>query len=693
MSDSDLDAYKASSNGVTIIVKSQDNTIDFSSSARSILPQSVSYSSLYFYLWGKNKITGQNVPVSKADFNPSTDSSTGTISISQLASTSYELYLGATKEEIQIDGVTTETAIANIKSKLYYVGLASADLRYTTQVVFYLTPYGISGFGTVSLKIYFPWYNPADYGYNITVGLYDVKTDAEIKQQYTTTSGVINPTTKITLSSPIATSLPASDNYGVNHINPGTYNLKIIFEGMKKYVWSDTITVFANRETSADICVPDIVLNPTLHAPDKFTAAYSNPSNDADDYYSVEFCWDDNSNNEEYFQLEILDITNLNYSIYPGDLNYRTDVAKILDYGNSYSLEEKGQTWQNLMTSGCQNSVYTPQNYGDSNNEDYSSFCPAGALLVNNTFIVLNLYFGKRYLARLCAKNSEGSSKYAYADLTNACGRSFVDSGTGLTFYSWALNSTSINRYKIKYQTNNGDFYDSDLQTIISSIPLFEFSNQVSQVPYAVMNPVDYVYDSNGNKKATLRNLTSAIWQKWQKDFVGGQDMTSLYDGYKSLNLFAYYDGTNSSAITITPNEDVMIFGGSSENEGVVISGGETTKITYDADYKFTVSRNDSDGYKCLWFYIYNPLINNSLSTRKFIADSISLSVIQNYGLTENYSQSSVTPDVNFPHFFVDISDENKYPAGKWYLAEVALSPTMSPTNKKIVTIRFYITD
>ena len=698
------DTVTSTKDSITLVVKSQDDVIDFTNtSARTLLPGSDSYKDMKFYLWGKNKITGKSIDPVKVVFNPSSDSTTGTINISHLSSTSYELYLGATKT---YDSGSITPALSEIKKDLYYIGFATADLRYSSQVIFYLSPYLVSGFlkdemddssaskttgyGSVSIKFYFPWTFPG--GYNVKYGLYDlVKYDLtknapeEVRQQYTTDSGTVNPGTEKYLSS-IPDSLENAATLSAIKIIPGNYNFTVSFEGYgKRYVWSDIVTILANRETSGAVAIPNIVENPNITAPSGFTASYQEPAYSDDECYPLTFAWTDNSNNETHFQLELLDVTQLDYSIDSNDGKYNANIAKILDTSGTYSLAEKNAAWtavDNLPSTPC--IIYTPEIYGDSSKEDQQAVCTAGSLLVNNTSITYNMYLDRRYLARLCAKNNVGTSDYVYADLSGWYGGAAV---------------TSINLYRIKYNTNGGNFYDSSLLSNVSDVDLYDYSCQVSGIPFAVMNPVNYDYKKDGNSSASLYDVNGTGWTKWLISSPNGSDYSTVYasgyTGYKGLNLFAYFDGRATTSVSVS--KDIKVYGGTNENAGVVIAGG-TPIFTYvfndpeDVNepntYSFTVSRAQ---YQSLWFYITNPTIQNSSTIRKYKAYSLTVSEV--YGLTNTIDEHTRTVDANYPHFFVDISDETKYPSGKDYWSELVLTPTISPTNKKSIIIRFVVTD
>lgn len=692
----DTETYKsASSDGVTIIVKSQDNSINFASnsSSRTIFSETLPYNNLHFYLWGKNRITGENLTVTKTEFNPSSDSTTGTININQLSSSNYELYLGATKEEVQLDGVANDLAILHIKSKLFYIGLANADLRYTSQVIFMLTPYAVSGNGKVSLKLYFPWFDAAQYpSHTITAALYDLNTNAVIRQQFTAENGAIHPYSTVNLE--VKTSVPQYPNYQVKEIQPGNYNFKVIFENNinhKKYIWSDIIQVLANRETSAVIEVPNILLKSYIEAPTDLVAFYSLPESSVSDAYPVEFCWTDNSDNEFNFQLELIDLSTLEYdSINSGDAGYNYYVATLLD--NSKSVSEKDAAWDYLED--YKGSIsFTPDDYGDSSVDAWHYVCSNGSLLSNSSYVVYNFKLGKRYVARICATNEVGSSSYAYANINNSNNISRKRFENDGSFHTWASGSTAINLYRITYSTNGGNFYDDATpSSVVSSVPLCEYDNQKSALSHSILNAINYAYASG--KSASLKTSSGTSWSSWKTIIASGIEFTPTnldYTGFESLDLVADYSGESAESIVqFSVNNEVLIYGGrESDVNGVQLIGIQPT-FTIDEEtcqLSASVSRTQ---YKRLWFYIRNPELSTNSNRYKF--SDISMIASDKYGIPFTCEENRVTYDVEYPHFSFDFTNSQDFPAG-WYYATLTLTPTLSPTNKIYVTVRFEITD
>ena len=94
----------------------------------------------------------------------------------------------------------------------------------------------------------------------------------------------------------------------------------MVNDKIKEYKYTDKIVVMPNRTTKAVIGIPDII-DRAPSAPSKLIAAYGEPENILSEYYPVEFCWDDNSNNETSFELEILDITSATSFSYSNYIN------------------------------------------------------------------------------------------------------------------------------------------------------------------------------------------------------------------------------------------------------------------------------------------------------------------------------------------------------------------------------------
>ncbi len=682
----------------TLVVKSQNNAINFRTSSRTILPTGIDVSSLNFYLWGKNKITGDIISPVKVQFIPTDDETTGEIDFDFPNTTIYELSLGATKNEIDTTGVA-ESVIDSIKTSLIFLGLATADLRYNTRVKFYLTPYVSSGYGTVALKLYMPWPAPTDY--TITAGLYDLYTNNEIRQFYTTDGGDLYPSSVLGFnhSNIFSSNPPETANYKLKNIKPGIYNFKVIFSDSNNdshvYVYSDTIMVHANQETAATIAVPNVLEYKPSAAPSNFTAAYAEPEYFYDEYYPVEFIWKDNSYNETHFQLEIMDVSNIDDT----SLAYSEYFSTLLD--NSTSTEEKDSAWYELAIAGGKINTFTPEFYGDSSIDLFKTINAAGSLVTNNSFIVMNMLLGKKYLARICAVNRIGNTDYAYLDITNSINQALKDTGLTSTFTFWNGNPSALNLYRIRYILNGGYFYDSAItKDVTTNIALTVYKNQDKTTPVQLMKPIDYSYDENDSSaKATLRN-EGFEWLTWRQNSVTGNSIGSgtgdsyngTYNDYKNISLFAQYTSevTSTQRINVTndSSSDIFIFTGNSEQSNDIDLNDNRPVITNDF---FTVDSNN----KYLYIIIKNP--KNSYEQSQYT--SLTTEITDKYGIPSICEGEDVSHNFTYcKDYVIDLTEkdsynQNKFEAGtgKLYYITVRAVPRNKPSLTLYYTLKFTI--
>lgn len=671
---------ESNSNKCTLLVKSKNDIINFSanlnSQERTILPTSIDSSTLHFYLWGTNKITGESLNITEVEFTPTESNTTGTIDFNFANSTSYELYLGATKSVVSIDDVFNSTAIENVKKELCYIGFATVDLRYTTKILFFLSPYAVdSAYGSASLKLYTTWDIPDSY--RISAGLYDKNTDQEVIQYKTIQGGNVYPSTKQGIQDfTVNHSVPTLPNYTVDHITPGTYNFKVSFVGTKKtFIYSDTIVILANQETTATIAVPNIIEYAPNNPPTEFTAAYADPDSNKEDFYSIEFAWKDNSYNESHFNLEILDISNVTDNV-----SNKNCISTIIDTTGAYSLSDKNSAWGSLIANRGFQYIFNPDYYGDSSNPAFIDVCSDGALCLNNEYIVVNLMLGKKYLARICSVNDMGSSDYAYIDICNDGNYQIPSTTLSKTFQNFENGTISINRYRINYNLNNGRFKDLSIgKDVTSSINTYCFDTQNTLSSKGILTPIDYNYDlSDSNKKATLR-YNDKDWTKWNINGINGDEQGPVYNGYENLNLFAYYDGSATNNNTNVTVNNFKVFAGTSStidttneipitNNYFVVDSNLYTHI-------YLLSYNHDDGI----FYTYSP---------------VKINISDKYGtMTEYICSNRTTIGFNeYDYIVIDISDNKKYsPNNQIYYVEYCLSPTNDNSEDIYYTIKFRI--
>lgn len=559
-----LTEVESTSHSVRINVISSDNSVKFSeeSSARTIINSSLDANDLDFWIEGTTEASA-NIPLQKISGVNYESQSRGTFSFN-FEPRYYRLKLYAVPKGNE---VTSET----IKMKAQ----ASVDLRANDEINFYLTSYGVTGYGYWSLYIYSKnWTLTNDY-YDIAAGIYNKET-GNLESSATISHDTFNRTDDT------ATYNFFAGNSSVPKLPAGTYLLKLTFENKDtgvKFYYTDDLVLFANQTTSARIVVPNI-LQSVPSEPSHLRAGY-NPLSDSAYTYSAEFCWDDNSTCEHGFELDLMDISAV--------CNWNESSSNIILYNNTikpilidnFSAGEPTQTpaymdelWNNAISScaaaGCPVSVKTYNQY---------SQIAGGSLEAGSQSLVLRLMYGKVYIARIRAVNASGSSGNSYLclDLNTFSGAS------GFTTTAWDSNASGLSRYKINYNLNGGRFYNNgtDVTSSVAMYSILTASQYASQmrdsVNYtSILSPRNIEYSAGQNASLYYKDSSSQyhIWQKWllggssdYSDVSAGDNLH--YSGSSNIYLYAYYDGgaydtgrsylLRTSAITESKDADIVV--------------------------------------------------------------------------------------------------------------------------------------
>ncbi|MBQ7752226.1 MAG: hypothetical protein IJR80_01035, partial [Treponema sp.] len=292
---------------LTIFATGDSDSITFTpQNGRMILPDALDGNGLVFYLLGTDEISGLTITTKEVNFvGTSSDGRTGTVEV-DLKTSKYKLELYAVEKAKKFtpsgtysSDIVTLVGDATHDGVAVFKATASVDMRYNEKVSFYLTPYTLSGKGTLKLTLTTDWDIPSPYSTagNIKYGLYDL-----------VTGNAVTGTEQTSVAGDITSNKLAVTYVGNGAtITSGTYNFKVTFiNGTKNYVWSDTIVILYNRETAAAISIPNVI-GVMPKEPTAFTAKFSVPENPISGYYDVEFLWEaSGTNNEQYFQLELL---------------------------------------------------------------------------------------------------------------------------------------------------------------------------------------------------------------------------------------------------------------------------------------------------------------------------------------------------------------------------------------------------
>lgn len=557
-----------SSSGVSrtlnLTATSKNDLVSFTSGeSRTITPGAYKASDLDFYLFGSNFLTNAALfdgNAVKVDFKASNTLETeGTVPV-ELSVSNYKLYLVAvptgttltagTAVEGYATSVTKDSALA--KAVLY--ANANVDLRYNQDVKFYLSPDNLSGTGgAITLNVrawdwdgsdYGPWHN---YDYYALISINKINDGSVIVNGSTVTQAVSDAS-----AANIAATAPESYRYKIfvgsnsptftnstftkstitswgkfetsdgleckfTGVPTGTYNVVIEFSNAKNesdkdakhYYYSDNIMVLTNQAITATVDVPNIIAKPPVAISD-LHVGYNDASTDSgsitydSDYYLATFQWADNSTNEEYFVLQLLDITDMVASYSELGLeSYLSTEAKTLvekvaaapdGYVAGAAYTDAENAWNAALAASPAAQLITYDKYVYQKTD---SLYAAGSLDKNSTSLSLWLPLGRVYAARMCAYNdscpaiaSDSKNEWVYANtnaLTNTAAGDTAGDRASLvnvftsTSVSGTLSGTftpktwpkidaagttettvaplAINRYRVAYHLNKGEYW------------------------------------------------------------------------------------------------------------------------------------------------------------------------------------------------------------------------------------------
>lgn len=585
----------------SVVTSCNNELINFNSS-RTILPDVIDVNDLDFYILGKDKISGKVLEfitkdgvsdVLKVEFTScSDDGRRGEFKLElvsvQFMMTMYAVKTGTdVKNGMKYDG-------EKISSKAVFMGAATGDINSET-INFYLSGdsfYGKDGYkGNVKFGLYTkdwsytdPEYNNSNSSFKCKVGLYKVDLnqtavfeipDYKMPVFYTNPAGFSNFTGEMDIFKTPDTG-----------IVPGVYSFTVCFydvRSTRRYYYSDLIMILANRNIERLIEIPNVIAK-TPEAPENLIVGYIDPENDDDGKFDVVVEWKDNSLNEEYFQLELIEF---NTELPSGFQDY---VDCIL--GKSTSLPQSTHAdWVWSTLAGTYGSTIVSDDYFEQIGA-VKNGTVKGSLSRNSQYVQFGLNLGFRYVMRLCSVNAENESEnsekvYAYPDIYNGTFRT----GNNVKHWVWDENvpencNRSINLYRIKYSVDSGSFYDDEdalggTYTTVSSLNsgnVIYRSQSVSGTALWTPQNISYKDNMGNSRTASLGKVVKSessetlySWKNWKENSYNGDNyLDSPYTGFTNLNLFAFYNDGNTSSndvLTIYSDEcttmagSVIVFG------------------------------------------------------------------------------------------------------------------------------------
>ena len=637
-----------SGNEVKLYVSSK-SALFSNSSSRQIVPAAYNSSDLNFYIGGivrHTKNQTENVVVQKVPFTASEGSDNAGTVTAKLEALTYELTLLAIPASIDTISLTETTYIYDLIDKAVLFGKATADLKYNDgeQVNFYLSSDSLSGSGEYDLKIYLKdWSSKslatidsdtnASVISSVSIGLYKLSSSSSVSGTFVENQDFTN-----------ALAESGAVPYINSSVEAGTYDFVITFYyNGKSFVYSDKIIILPYQKTSATLAIPDI-LQVVPDAPSDFKQGYLLPSSDESDYYRLCFEWEDNSNTETGFEIQLMDVSE-NQNATASSLNNE-------DFWNLNSSAENTRSFTNSF---------------DGNSDWF-----AGSLSRNSTEAIFYMLLGKRYYARIRAINNDsGASEWIYAEsdsvsITIPAGGSTAENALlsyAQNFNSTAFNSPIINLFRLKYNLSGGSISPAlatvyYFDQIIGGNPIMAADGSSAVSAYNSGNPVTLTkgslnwanwacnsvdgraYQNSFVRCASVSDYDASVtyYVPWNQDadvngstiiyevadpqpqgfaensyanYYVNSGLPANYVGYKNLSLYAVFEEENpESTITDYSIKTNLGFVASADGASLPVSG-----------YSFEISASATS-----FSLAYN------YTTSAFVYDSVSLSISENGG-------------------------------------------------------------
>lgn len=476
-----------------------DVSVQANTDSRTIIPPSFDDDGVDFYIFGTNVAGGTLTPTPvKFTGKDGTSKTVGTVDIP--ADTNiwdFTLVAVPTRDPA--------TSAAEAVQNAVLIGYDTVDMLNGDVAKFTLAPDGLTKAGSVAMKLYTDGWDLPD-GYYAKAGIYLLTTGADATKAGDGSGDATETTYQA--GNALPTAAPGAD-FTVDSMTPGTYLFKVTITNDKKsFYWSDVIVVLPGKTINNTIGIPNVI-GTLPAAPTNFTAALVTGSEDKYyDSYVTEFAWTRGSKNENYFEIDLLELADDTAALPAADGDWTTAVDTDGGVSTTYGM-----------------------NFAESDIHE------SGTLMGGSTSVQAILKLGKRYAARIRAVNDAGASEtYAYVGLSP----SPVAPGTE------AFDSNTINRFRINYVLQGGTL-DPDGNEAGAAItddiyPVYFSQNATSGNAIIVPN------GDGTDAKPTLTKDTNK-WGYWRtgtgtKCDTGWDTNYPNYKGYKNLDLYAVFTST-----------------------------------------------------------------------------------------------------------------------------------------------------
>ena len=520
------DGVKESMMDVSFTLSDEDGVpLARHSSSRTIMEAAFGLADLKFYIEGKSN-NGKTLAFQELTVNTTDGSFTVLVDADMWEFTVYACKSGET------------LASSNKLSQSVLIGYGTADVSHYSNVgkppIVMRSLSVLTRTAAVKISV-----NTTDGGINwfdksimtAEAGIYSLKDGSEINAA--TFHKVFS-----NKSSPIADS---PWDYSVTGVSPGTYVFKVKFtttfggeNSAKTFIWSDTLVVDAGHDIDQSVTIAN-GFGKKPDAPSDFVAYYTDPDavngEKTEGVYGLAFQWTDNSKNEEFFLIEVADITGVaSATLASTDANW-TGYSLAAD--KVWKFTEDGWRHERRAT---------------------------GSTYANNTKFVVKAQLGRKYAARICAASPAGNSDWVYVTAAAAAptGAALPDLVTETGLFEGTA-TTPLNLYRLTYELRGGTYTDSDGNVVGGKYIRYHTTGSTAYVTSTETSSGSGVFELKDPSFATPKVLGTnlkngdAKFTNWRTNPNDSSTniTSSAYSGTTNCTLYAAYEPTAQGTVSV----------------------------------------------------------------------------------------------------------------------------------------------
>ncbi|MCQ2613926.1 MAG: hypothetical protein MJ183_10035 [Treponemataceae bacterium] len=561
----------------------QEYTIRNGDASRTLLPSMFKDNELALFIAGKGN-SGKTLNCTKIKnyvTNPSGSNTSGSFTV-ELEPDVWELDLYATPLSGE-HAVTAaeESNISAVGAKAVLVGHGKLDFTKTAgSVSFILATTGLQTNGYIDFFVALDGWTIPDAIVGIDAAVYDLETN-QIVEKYTTAGNPDIKQTNLALKtethemkeldpskSSDTTAVPAV-KFGDRSkgVLPGTYSFVVTFAFTNgSYSASDDIIVLPGQTTNQTFWIPSLI-GKAPDAPVHFTATYRDVDTEIRrNHYILQFDWTDSTHVEQYYEIQLADISGLgvsndtfDWAIYDA---LAVDETVTVD-GTSHTVAAVSATTDSTFKNQDNHIIpktiaddwkYRIQTFGKDFYSSENTVRVDGSLARNNKYASVYVELGHQYAARIRAVNDLANSAWVKAQLTSESGVTRAGS-TDFT-------GDTINIFRITYNLQGG-YYETTANGVTTKHTQAEvFYHEIDDAA----NPTgiaywDARYDAGTPAKPRVLWNESMTFDKWEAEsplsghyVPAGNDYSA--DTYKGYNNSAWYPA-GANAIDLTTKHGI----------------------------------------------------------------------------------------------------------------------------------------